>query len=146
MNDSTLLNDHNDRIPTLIRENHRLLSKAFQTLLDESSLQVADWFVLRTLSEDNGLMQREVAQRIGMLDAQTGVVIRRLEAFKYVKRISDKNDLRKQCVYLTTTGRNQEKILRSTATQIDELALMGFEENEIEILRSYLLRIRNNLQ
>ncbi|CAM4277827.1 MarR family winged helix-turn-helix transcriptional regulator [Acinetobacter pragensis] len=134
-----------DGIPTLIRENHRLLAKAFQDFMGDSTMQVADWYVMRALHEQDGLMQRDVAQRIGIMDAHTGVVIRRLEALGLVKRESDKKDMRKQCVFLTDAGRKCEQSLRSVAHRVDGIALIGLSSEEIEALHILLSRIRHNL-
>jgi DNA-binding MarR family transcriptional regulator len=132
-------------IPFLIRELHRLTQRDLEARLVSYTIAVGWWFFLRALWEEDGLSQRKLSRRVGILDATTATVIDRLEQAGFVRRVRDSDDRRKVNVHLTAAGRKLKTRSDHVSKLVDGNVLLGFSQSEQRRLRNYLHRIRRNL-
>ncbi len=123
----------------------RLKHKRMHTLLHGLGLHRGQPSVLRALWEEEGLTHTELTRRLNVRPATITKMIARMERAGFVERRSDPHDQRISRVYLTETGRNIREEVQRIWHTLDEETLAGFTPQEQELLRQFLLRIRENL-
>jgi DNA-binding MarR family transcriptional regulator len=101
--------------------------------------------ILFCLSREEGVTQLELSRRAGLKPPTVSVALRRLEEEGYIVRESDVDDKRASRVFLSEKGHALEKENKERFERVDNEMMRGFSEEERDILRSMLLRIRDNL-
>ena len=101
--------------------------------------------ILEYIKEHNLCTQKELADSLHISPASVATSIKRLEKSGFVKRSTDKEDVRKNRLSLTKEGLNILKEFRSICNETDEEMFKGFSEEECELLCNYLQRLYNNL-
>ena len=130
----------------LIRAAQRAYIQDLQMRLAPHGISTAMWFFLRALFQEDGISQRELSARVGLMDPTTVEQIRNMEAQGYIVRRRSAGDKRKINVYLTAKGRALQKPLMRHAVGVNEAALVGLSAGEVGFLRLALLRIIGNLK
>ncbi len=102
--------------------------------------------LLFCLSHEEGLTQLELSKRAGLKPPTVSVVLRHLEDEGYVVRQTDSEDKRAARVYLSDKGHALERENYERFERIDSQMMRGFSDEETEILRKMLLRIKENLE
>lgn len=102
--------------------------------------------ILFCLAREEGVTQLELSHRAGLKPPTVSVALRRLEDEGYIVRESDDDDKRASRVFLSEKGHALEKENKERFERVDNEMMRGFSEEETEILRSMLLRIRDNLE
>ena len=80
---------------------HRIVDACFQ----KRGVTADQFVLLRTLSEEEGINQKELSQRLSSDQNTVTAMIRLLEARKTIQREIPDNDRRARKVYLTARGR-----------------------------------------
>ena len=130
----------------LISDSHRLLYRALQAKLVPFRVAAGTWHFLRAIWQEDGLTQRELSRRVGILEATTGAALEKLEKAGCVRRTRNGKDRRKINVFLTPRGRQYAEYLIPIAVDLNNAALRGFSDREVREVLAYLARIRNNLR
>src|SRR5690606_21573463 len=104
------------------------------------------WIFLRTIWEEDGLTQKEIGRRVGILEAATGSALDKLERRGLIERTRNSADRRKISVCLTERGRELGRELIPKADQLNDDLVAGFEHFEVAQLCSYLNRVLKNLR
>jgi DNA-binding MarR family transcriptional regulator len=117
-----------------------------QDLLAAYDVTVSQWLHLRTLSEEDGLTQTELAQRIGIEKASSTSVLAHLEARKFVRRIRNAQDRRKANLFLTDSGAAFLKQLIPCAVTVNDIAKDGLSQAELVTFLRVLDTMTQNLQ
>lgn len=120
----------------------RITSAAFAR---EGITRSQPW-ILDYLSENDGCIQRELADRSHFDPASITAALVGMEEQGLVRRESVKGDRRALRVYLTDLGRDKQRYVQRVFTQAEERALEGFSAQEIHALEDYLERIQKNLK
>ena len=105
----------------------------------------AQWRFLRVLMTEDGLSQRELSQRIGLMENSTVIAINVMEARGWIKRRRDDQDKRRLRIYLTDEGRALEK-LSAVVQTVGRIAVRGMSEADIAILRQGLQHMLANME
>jgi DNA-binding MarR family transcriptional regulator len=113
---------------------------------EEGDVTVPMWYFLRTLWEEDGLTQRELANRTGIQEPSTLAAIVRLEKRGLVNRVRNTEDKRKINVFLTDQGVELLKALLPIALEVLELAKGDISKPEIDVLFKLLNRIQQNTE
>jgi DNA-binding MarR family transcriptional regulator len=103
------------------------------------------YYVLRELWQEEGLTQREIANRVGVLEPTMVATLDALERLGLIERVRSTTDRRKTHVQLTPAGRKMRDTLHGYAADVLEAALTGISDDEIAVLRRTLQRIKGNL-
>lgn len=89
----------------LVRDAHR----AFQRLLDRRiapyGVTRGQWYFLRALWNTDGLSQRELSARTGLMEPTTVIALRSMEKAGLIARTRGEGDRRKMCVLLTAKAK-----------------------------------------
>lgn len=101
--------------------------------------------ILFCLAREEGVTQLELSQRAGLKPPTVSVALRRLEEEGYIVKKPDEDDKRASHVFLSEKGHALEKENDERFERVDNEMMRGFSEEEKIILRSMLLRIRDNL-
>jgi MarR family transcriptional regulator for hemolysin len=123
----------------------RLLSRAFDDELVAVGASLPVWLVLTALKRGDHGMQRELAAAVGIDDATLTHHLRRMEADGLVARHRAPDDRRNQVVELTAAGDELFRRLLGVVTAFDRRLRAGFDAEELEALRSFLARLRQNV-
>ena len=102
-------------------------------------------WILDYLSEHDGCIQRELADRSHFDPASITSALAGMEEQGYVRRESVKGDKRALRVYLTELGREKQAYVQKVFAAAEERALTGFTDGECTALEEYLARMHDNL-
>jgi len=135
----------NDRLAHLVRDAGRAYTRALQLRLAEYGIPFGHWTFLRILWESDGLTQRELSDRAGVMEPTTFTAMKNMEALGYIERRQLPDNKKNMYVYLTPAGRKLKKKLVPLAEQTNHVSLQGLKDTDIQITRHVLLTILRNL-
>lgn len=134
-----------DSLGFLVRDTHRAFSKQLGARIADYGVTIGMWYFLRVLWEEDGLSQRELSRRIGMMEPTTVSAIDTMEKRGFVTRRVDQRDKRRRLVQLTPKGRKLKQKLLPLAYDVNLVAAEGFGPEEIEALQGLLSRLKQNM-
>ena len=129
-----------------IRETHLLFRKAMHEKLRERRVTSAQWAFLRILWNEDGINQKELAERVGVHQTTTVPAIAILERNGYIRRERSTDDRRNVMIHVTDAGRRLAHELIPFATAHNRKALAGFTREDVDTLMALLLRVQTNLR
>jgi DNA-binding MarR family transcriptional regulator len=129
----------------LVRDAHR----AFQWLLEKRiapyGVTRGQWYFLRVLWSEDGMSQRELSARVGMMEPTTVIALRSMEKAGLVRRVRSADDKRKAQVWLTAKAKRLRNELLTLARGITEEAERGVSRREWQIFRRVIMHMTANL-
>lgn len=128
-----------------VREAHRSLSRALQARVASHGVSMGQWFFLRALWNEDGLTQRELSQRVGMMEPTTVTAINGMERRGLVQRVRNVHDRRKVNIFLTAKGRALRDVLLPTAAEVNSVALRGIPPEDVGRTLEVLRQVLSNL-
>jgi DNA-binding MarR family transcriptional regulator len=137
--------DTHNSIGYLLRDSARRILDDLTARLETHGITLPQYFVLRELWQEEGLMQREVANRVGVLEPTMVTTLDALERQGLIVRVRSTVDRRKTHVQLTAEGRKMRDTLHGYAGDVLDRALSGVSDAEIAELRRLLQQIKGNL-
>jgi DNA-binding MarR family transcriptional regulator len=137
--------DTNKSIGYLLRDTARRILADLTTRLGPHGITLPQYFVLRELWQEEGLTQREVANRVGVLEPTMVTTLDALERLGLIARVRSTTDRRKTHVQLTPEGSTMRDTLQGYSADVLERALEGVSADEIATLRRLLQQIKGNL-
>ncbi|MES2977815.1 MAG: MarR family transcriptional regulator [Pseudomonadota bacterium] len=135
----------NDRLAHLIKDAARSLTRALQVRMAEAGVPVGHWTFLRVLWESDGLTQRELSERAGVMEPSTFAAMQAMEALGYITRERLPNNRKNVYIHLTRKGRALEKKLVPIAEETNRVSVEGIPAKNISIVRETLLQMIENL-
>lgn len=130
----------------LVRDLNRAIQRALQAKLAASGVAPGAWYFLRVLWEEEGLTQRELASRVGMMEPTAVIALRGLERSGWIKRTRNPADRRKIHVTLMPSGRALRERLLPLAHAVNAEVCRGFTPEERATLVALLRRARGNFE
>lgn len=149
--DTQLLMSHwrdavpDDRIAHLIRDVSRAFVRALSMRLERYEIPVGHWLFLRVLWENDGITQKELSDRVGVMEPTTFAAVRSLEAMGYVVRKQHLPNRKNVFVCLTPEGRALKRKLVPLAVAANEQAARGISQADMATTRKVLLAMLGNL-
>lgn len=129
----------------LVRDAHR----AFQSLLEQRiaahGVTRGQWYFLRVLWIEDGLSQRELSARVGMMEPTTVIALRSMEKAGLVRRVRSRDDRRRTYVRLKPKGRALRERLIPLARRIVAQAEAGIAPRDLAAFRRAIARMTENL-
>jgi DNA-binding MarR family transcriptional regulator len=129
----------------LVRDAHR----AFQWLLEKRiapfGITRGQWYFLRVLWTEDGLSQRELSTRVGMMEPTTVIALRSMEKAGLIRRARTADDKRRAQVWLTAKAKRLRERLLAEARRITAEAEAGIDHDDILVFRRVIAQMTANL-
>jgi DNA-binding MarR family transcriptional regulator len=135
----------NDSLGFLIADSSRYVKRSLYARIATHGIRGGAWFVLRVLWQGDGVTQRELARRLGLMEPSVQEMLRAMERDGLVTRQRDEQDRRKVRILLTTQARELEPVLMGIAEDVNTLMLSGLSEAEEALLKLLLRKVRETL-
>jgi len=101
--------------------------------------------ILMSLASKDMQTQKELCEFIRIKPASMTDILKRMERDELIDRIRDEKDLRSIRVCITEKGREKFQLFIDKGSSIDDVALLGFTDEEKNICLHYLGRILENM-
>lgn len=137
--------NHNNSLDYLLVQIIRLFHLRSYTLFTQIGLHSGQPRVLFHLFKRDGCFQRELSRELMIKPATLTPILQRMEQLGLVERRADARDQRLSRVYLTARGREIRTGVMQVLQKREEELLQGFTPEERELLRRFLIRMRDNL-
>ena len=135
----------NDRMAHLVRDTERAFRRALQMRLAVHSVPFGHWSFLRILWEADGLTQKELSARAGVMEPTTFTAMKAMEALGYVTRKQLPTNKKNMYVYLTNEGRALKEKLVPMAEDANHVSVHGVSPQDVKTARKVLLAMIENL-
>ncbi len=136
---------HEERFAHLVKLAGRGLARALQMRLTEHSVSYGHWTFLRILWDEEGLTQRELSTRAGVMEPTTFAALKAMGQRGYVTRRRNPQSRKEMQVFLTPEGRALQTKLVPLAEEVNDVALRGVGTADIAATRRTLLALIINL-
>ncbi len=132
-------------IDFLLAQVCRLHRARAHTLLEQLGLYHGQPPLLFALWEQEGLSHTELAERLHIQPATITKMVQRMEKAGFVERRPDPADQRVSRVYLTAAGYDVKAQVQGVWRRLEDETFAGIPQQEREVLRGFLLQMRENL-
>ena len=109
----------------LVRDAHRAFQRLLEKRITPHGVTRGQWYFLRVLWTEDGLSQRELSERVGMMEPTTVIALRSMENAGLIRRVRSKDDRRKTHVWLTPKAKRMRDGLLTLAREINAQADAG---------------------
>jgi DNA-binding MarR family transcriptional regulator len=128
-----------------VRDAHRAFQRVLERRIARFGVTRGHWYFLRVLWIEDGLTQRELSARVGMMEPTTVIALRSMEKARLVRRVRSRADARRTHVWLTPLGRRLERQLLPVARGIVREAEQGIARRDVAVFRAVIARMTANL-
>ena|SRR5687768_10308814 len=125
-----------------VAQAYRSLSDSF---MDRIGMHRAQATLLCRLFDHDGMTQSEIAEQLAVQGATVTNMLQRMEEAGLVARRRDPEDNRLVRVYLTDTGRKQERAITEQFMKVEEAIFEGLGPQERSMLRGMLKKMLRNM-
>lgn len=129
----------------LIRDTFRAFTRVLQAKIADHDVTIGQWYFLRVLWEEDGLTQRELSDRVGMMEPTTTVAISGMEKAGLIRRKKNTSDRRKINVFLTPKAKRLKATLLPYARDVNELAVAGISKKDLAVFRAVIAAMKDNI-
>lgn len=129
----------------LVRDAHRAFQKLLEKRIAAHGITRGQWYFLRVLWIEDGLSQRELSARVGMMEPTTVIALRSMEKAGLIRRSRSTEDKRVTNVWLTAKAQRMRGRMLLLARAINEDACQGISREEFDIFRCVITRMTENL-
>ena len=129
----------------LVRDAHRAFQRLLEWRIAPYGVSRGQWYFLRVLWITDGLSQRELSERVGMMEPTTVVALRSMERAGLIRRARNGGDRRKVEVWLTTKAKRLRAELLGVARGITDAAEIGVAPRDLAAFRRAIARMTANL-
>ena len=109
----------------LVRDAHRAFQRLLERRIAPHGVSRGQWYFLRVLWTADGLSQRELSARVGMMEPTTAIALRSMERAQLIRRLRANDDRRKVRVFLTAKAKGLRDELLTVARGITDEAEVG---------------------
>ena len=134
-----------DRLAHLIRDASRAFRRALQIRLARHGVQFGHWRFLRILWDSDGLTQKELSARAGVMEPTTFTAMKAMELLGYIERRQIATNKKNVYVYLTDTGRELKNRLVPLAEDTNHTSIRNVSPADLATARRVLLSMIENL-
>ena len=129
----------------LVRDAHRAFQKLLEKRIAAYGVTRGQWYFLRVLWIEDGLSQRELSARVGMMEPTTVIALRSMEKTGLIRRARTSKDKRVANVCLTAKAKRIREQMLLLARGINEDACQGLSREEFETFRRAITHMTGNL-
>ncbi|MFO1317562.1 MAG: MarR family transcriptional regulator [Burkholderiales bacterium] len=134
-----------DRLAHLVRDCTRAFQRALTARLAAHDVSFGHWTFLRVLWERDGITQRALSQRAGVMEPTTFAAVTAMEKRGYVSRRHRAGNRKNVYIHLTRAGRALERRLVPLAVEVNRIGVRGVPAADQRTARRVLLAIIANL-
>jgi DNA-binding MarR family transcriptional regulator len=109
-------------------------------------ITIEQWSVLYHLWKEDCLSQQELCKRTFRDKPSITRLLDNLEKLNLVKRVSSKDDRRRNTIYLTAIAKDMQMRSLELANQTLNEALEGVDSKDIELCKLVLQKVYDNLK
>src|SRR5262245_55889623 len=92
---------HHESDGYLVRHAHRAFQRLLERRIAPHGVTRGQWYFLRVLWTKDGVSQRELSERVGMMEPTTVIALRSMEKAGLIRRVRSTDDRRVTRVWLT---------------------------------------------
>jgi MarR family transcriptional regulator, organic hydroperoxide resistance regulator len=129
----------------LVRDAHRAFQRLLERRIAVYGVTRGQWYFLRVLWTADGLSQRELSARVGMMEPTTAIALRSMERSQLIRRLRADDDRRKVRVFLTAKAKRLRNQLLALARDITAEAEAGIGPRDAATFRRVIMRMTANL-
>jgi len=129
----------------LVRDAHRAFQRLLERRIAPYGVARGQWYFLRVLWNADGLSQRELSARVGMMEPTTVIALRTMEKSGLIRRVPSSDDRRKVRVLLTAKAERLHDELLTVARSITGEAEQGIAARDLAAFRRVITRMTANL-
>ncbi len=129
----------------LVRDAHRAFQRLLERRIAPYGVARGQWYFLRVLWNHDGLSQRELSARVGMMEPTTVIALRSMERAGLIHRVRSSDDKRKVRVMLTAKAKRLRNELLDVARGITDEAEEGISARDLAAFRRVIARMTANL-
>jgi MarR family transcriptional regulator, organic hydroperoxide resistance regulator len=129
----------------LVRDAHRAFQKLLEKRIAAYGISRGQWYFLRVLWIEDGLSQRELSSRVGMMEPTTVIALRSMEKAGLIRRARMSDDKRVAKVWLTAKAKRMRDQMLLIARGINDDACQGVTREEFDAFRRAVTRMTENL-
>ena len=133
----------NDSFHYLSMANHMMVQKKLMEQLKDTGLTLGQPKVLDYLKDHDGASQKEIAAGC-LIEAGTSI-LNRMEEKGLIERKMLNGNRRTFHIFMTESGKKNQKLVEETFEKIEETALNNVSEEEQKVFMEIFLRIYRNL-
>jgi DNA-binding MarR family transcriptional regulator len=123
------------------------LRASFKAQLAKYDVPWSTWYYLRVLWESDGISQRDLTARVGVMQPNTVSAVQTMVKAGWVTIARSDTDRRSTLVRLTPKGRRlMQRILPEIREVVRPLLLEGFTDREEAELRRLLIKVCDNVR
>src|ERR1700729_2862217 len=119
----------------LVRDAHRAFQRLLERRIEAYGVTRGQWYFLRVLWITDGVSQRELSARVGMMEPTTVIALRGMERAELIRRVRGADDRRKVRVFLTAKAKRLRNELLTVARGITAEAEHGITARELTTFR-----------
>ncbi|MHC1783769.1 MAG: MarR family winged helix-turn-helix transcriptional regulator [Anaerolineaceae bacterium] len=142
----TKMDPNEPHIGHLVMNIARLLASRTDRSMEKFGLYRGQAYLLKILSEQDGLTHSEIARILEISPAAATKVIKRLEAHQYLERRPDSSDERISRVFLRDEGRAVIRQIHDVFQQNNLCLYGGLSPEEQVVLAGLLKKVHESLQ
>lgn len=136
---------HEERFAHLVKLAARGLARALQMRLTEHAVSYGHWTYLRILWDAEGLTQRELSARAGVMEPTTFAALKAMAKRGYLTRRRNPQSRKEMQIYLTPEGRALKAKLVPLAEELNGVALRGVDAADVAATRRTLIALIESL-
>ncbi|MCG7408748.1 MarR family transcriptional regulator [Paenibacillus sp. ACRRX] len=122
------------------------LNNYYQKVVNPFDITVDQWEILVVLWENEGITQKELAERLCKDQTNIARMLFKLEKKSFIYRVTHETDRRSLRVYLTDKGRDVKEEILAPSIEAYQKTIEGLSEEEVETFRRILSVMYNNVK
>lgn len=135
----------NDSFHYLSMTNHMMVQKKLMEQLKDTGLTLGQPKVLDYLKDHDGASQKEIAAGCLIEAGSLTSILNRMEEKGMIERKMLNGNRRTFHIFMTESGKKNQKLVEETFEKIEETALNNVSEEEQKVFMEIFLRIYRNL-
>ena len=135
----------NDSFHYLSMANHMMVQKKLMEQLKDTGLTLGQPKVLDYLKDHDGASQKEIAAGCLIEAGSLTSILNRMEEKGLIERKMLNGTRRTFHIFMTESGKKNQKLVEETFEKIEETALNNVSEEEQKVFMEIFLRIYRNL-
>ena len=135
----------NDSFHYLSMANHMMVQKKLMEQLKDTGLTLGQPKVLDYLKDHDGASQKEIAAGCLIEAGSLTSILNRMEEKGLIERKMLNGNRRTFHIFMTESGKKNQKLIEETFEKIEETALNNISEEEQKVFMEIFYRIYRNL-